>query len=166
MTVISRFALLAVLVGVAMAAPAFAESDHVSVGNDVTVADGETADDVVCVLCSVRVHGAVKGDVVAIMGSVSVDSGRSIAGDVVTVGGDTSLGSGAAVHGNLVVVAGDLQTGQGASVWGDRSVVSGRGWLLVPLAPFLVLAGVIWLIVWMVRRRRYTFPMYPHGRGF
>jgi len=163
---VSRFALLLVLAGVASTAPVYAESDHVSVGHDLTVADGETADDLVCVLCSVRVHGEVKGDVVAILGSVSVDSGRSIAGDVVTVGGDTSLGRGSAVNGDLVVVAGDLNSGQGASVGGDRSVVSGRGWLLLPLAPLLVLAGVIWLIVWMVRRGRYRFPMYPQGRGF
>jgi predicted acyltransferase (DUF342 family) len=166
MTGIYRLALLLVLAGMALAAPAFAEADHVSVGHDVTVADGESADDVVCVLCSVRVHGEVKGDVVAILGSVSVDSGRAIAGDVVTVGGDTSLGSGAAVNGDLVVVAGDLESAPGATVSGDRSVVSGRGWLLLPLAPLLILAGVIWLIVWMIRRRRYTFPMYPQGRGF
>jgi len=166
MTGRSRFALLMVLATLAAVAPAFAESDHVSVGHDVTVADGDSADDVVCVLCTVRVHGEVKGDVVAILGNVLVDSGRSIAGDVVTVGGDTSLASGAAVHGDLIVVAGDLDSAPGASVSGDRNVVSGRGWLLLPLAPFLILSGMIWLAVWLVRRSRYRFPVYPQGRGF
>jgi hypothetical protein len=42
----------------------------------------------------------------------------------------------------------------------------GRIWLLLPLAPFLVLIGIVWLIVYIVRRNRYQFPMYPHGRGF
>jgi len=163
---IYRFALLLVLAGMAAAPPAFAEADHISVGHDVTVADGDSADDVVCVLCSVRVRGEVKGDVVAVLGNVSVDSGRAVRGDVVTVGGYTSLGSGAVVNGDLVVVGGDLESGEGATVSGDRNIVSGRGWLLLPFAPLLVLAGVIWLIVWMVRRRRYTFPMYPQGRGF
>jgi len=148
------------------AAPAFAEADHVSVAHDVTIADGDTADDVVCVLCNVRVHGEVKGDVVAILGNVFVDSGRSVAGDVVTVGGDASMASGAAVKGDVVVIAGDLEAAPGASVSGDRNVVSGRGWLLLPLAPFLILTGVIWLAVWLVRRSRYRFPVYPQGRGF
>jgi len=163
---ISRFALLSVLAGAVAAGPAFAESDHVSIGHDITVSDGAPIQDLVCVFCSIRVHGEVSGDVVAILGDVSVDSGRSIAGDLVAIGGDVSLASDAAVDGDLSIVGGRLGTAQGASVHGDSSVISGRGWLLLPLAPLLVLAGVIWLIVWLVRRTRYRLPVYPQGRGF
>ena len=33
-----------------------------SFGNDIMVADGETAGDIACVFCSVHVHGDVRGD--------------------------------------------------------------------------------------------------------
>jgi hypothetical protein len=148
------------------AAPAFASEDRVSIGNDVVVADGAETNDVVCILCSVRVHGTVQGDVVAILGSVAVDESRSISGDVVAVGGDVALGSNANVNGDVAVVAGDLQRGPDASVHGDTNVEAGRGWLLLPLAPILILIGIVWLIVWFAGRRRYTFPVYPQGRGF
>jgi hypothetical protein len=162
---ISRLVLLFVLAGVLAAAPLFAESDHVSIGHDITVSDGAPLQDVVCVFCSIRVHGEVNGDVVAVLGDVSVDRGRSIAGDLVAVGGNVSLANDAAIDGDLSIVGGHLETAQGASVHGDSSVMDGRGWLLLPLAPLLVLAGVIWLIVWLVRRSRYRVPVYPQGRG-
>jgi hypothetical protein len=124
------------------AAPAFASEDRVSIGNDVVVADGTAMHDVVCILCSVRVHGTVEGDVVTVLGSVAV------------------------VNGDVAVVAGDLQRGADASVHGDTNVEAGRGWLLLPFAPILILIGIVWLIVWFAGRRRYTFPVYPQGRGF
>jgi hypothetical protein len=161
-----RFALLMLLTGLFTARPALANEDRVSIAHDITVTDGTTMGDVVCLLCNVRVHGVVQGDVVAVLGSVTVDSERSISGDLVTVGGDVSLGGDASVHGDVAVVAGDLETAPGASVGGDRSVIGGRGWLLFAFAPLLIFAGIIWLIVWLVRRSRYRFPMYPQGRGF
>jgi len=33
-------------------------------------------------------------------------------------------------------------------------------------APLLILIGLIWLIVYIVRRNRYQFPAYPQGRGY
>jgi predicted acyltransferase (DUF342 family) len=147
------------------AVPAFAGEDRVSIGNDVVVADGTAMDDVVCILCSVKVHGTVQGDVVTVLGSVAVDESRSVAGDVVAVGGDVALGSNASVNGDVAVIAGDLQRAADASVHGDTSVEAGRGWLLLPLAPILILIGIVWLIVWFATRKRYTFPVYPQGRG-
>ncbi len=82
----------------AVTIPAFArgDNDRVSVGSDITVAEGETAGDIVCVFCSVRVHGDVMGDVAVFLGSVTVDAGRSIRA-MPRLGGDLNLGEGASV---------------------------------------------------------------------
>ncbi len=156
-----------VVVGCLIAAcPAFAEGDRVSIANDITVDEGSTSGDLVCVMCSIKVHGGVHGDIVTLLGSVMVDDGQAISGDIVTVGGNVSLNDGARVNGDVAVVGGFLNRGSGATIGGDSNVESGRGWLLVPFAPLLILIGVVWLIVWLVRRRRFNYAMYPQGRRF
>ena len=146
------------------AKPAFAKGDRVSIANDITVEEGSSAADLVCILCSIKVHGEINGDIVAVLGSVTVDDGQAISGDVVTVGGDLAMGDGARVNGDVAVVAGRLNKGAGASIGGDSNVETGKGWLIVPFAPLLILIGIVWLIVWLVRRKRYGYPMYPQGR--
>jgi hypothetical protein len=148
--------------------PAFARShdDRASVGNDITVGEGETAGDVACVFCVVHVHGDVKGDVAVLFGKVQVDPGRSISGDVAALGADLNLGEGAIVGGDVALAAGDANLAPGAMVHGSSTVLPGRIWLLLPFAPLLILIGLIWLIVYIVRRNRYQFPVYPQGRGF
>jgi predicted acyltransferase (DUF342 family) len=165
MTGFCRSLILATLGVLVTASPAFASDDRVSMGHDITIAADSSANDLVCIFCSVRVHGEVQGDVVAILGSVTIDPQRSISGDVVSVGGDVSLGSQAEISGDLSVVGGDLNLGPDAVVHGDRSIESGRGWLLLPFVPLLFFIGFIWLIVYLVRRNRYVFPAYPQGRG-
>ena len=157
-------AILLLLACVCAAKPAFAEGDRVSFANDITVEEVSSAGDLVCILCSIKVHGGVHGDIVAVLGSVAVDDGQTISGDVVTVGGDLGMGDGARVNGDVAVVAGRLMKGSGASIGGDSSVETGKGWLVVPFAPLLIVIGIVWLIVWLVRRRRYAYPMYPQGR--
>ena len=151
---------------IAVASPAFARSseDRVSVGGDITVGAGEKAADIACVFCRVRVHGEVTGDVAVLFGSVTVDPGQNISGDVATVGADLDLGEGSTVNGDVAIAAGNVRLAPGASIDGDKWVLPGRGWLLVPLAPLLILAGLIWLIVWIVRRNRYPPRAYPAGR--
>ncbi|HEX4576589.1 MAG TPA: hypothetical protein VH117_04520 [Edaphobacter sp.] len=163
-----RRLLLAVALLFATTLPAFAKSseDRASVGGDITIAEGETAGDVACLFCSVRVHGDVRGDVAVMFGKVEVDPGRHINGDLAALGGDLNLGEGATVGGDVAVAAGDANLAPGAMIHGSRTVLPGRMWLLLPFAPFLILIGLIWLIVYFVRRNRYQFPVYPHGRGF
>lgn len=159
---------LAVALLLASAVPCFAKSseDRASVGSDITIAEGETAGDVACVFCVVRVHGDVRGDVAVLFGKVEVDAGHGISGDMAALGGDLNLGEGATVGGDVAIAAGDANLAQGAMIHGSRTVLPGRIWLLLPFAPLLILIGVIWLIVYLVRRSRYQFPMYPQGRGF
>ncbi len=150
------------------ALPSFARSteDRAGIGNDITIAEGETAGDVACVFCTVRVHGDVRGDLAVMFGKVEVDAGRNISGDVATLGADLDLGPGAMVGGDVAVAAGDANLAPGAMVHGSSMVLPGKIWLLLPLAPLLILIGLIWLVVYFVRRNRYQFPAYPHGRGF
>jgi hypothetical protein len=160
--------LLALGLLLASALPAFAKGgdDRASVGNNITIAEGETAGDVACVFCSVRVHGDVRGDVAVLFGRIEVDPGHTISGDLAALGADLNLGEGATVGGDVAIAAGDANLAPGAMIHGSRMVLSNRMWLLLPFAPLLILIGVIWLIVHLVRRNRYQFPAYPQGRGF
>ena len=163
-----RRLLLAVALVLFMAVPAFARSseDRASFGSNITVAEGETAGDIACVFCEVRLHGDVRGDVAVLFGKVELDPGRSISGDVASLGADLDLGPGATVGGDIAIAGGDAKLGPGAMVHGSSMVLPSRIWLLLPFAPLLILIGVIWLIVYIVRRNRYQFPVYPQGRGF
>jgi predicted acyltransferase (DUF342 family) len=153
---------------VSLSLPAFAKSgnDRASVGDDITISEGETAGDVACAFCSVHVHGEVTGDVAVAFGDITVDPGKSIGGDVAMLGGNLNLGAGSWVKGDVAIAAGDVMTGDGAMIHGSRAVAPSKIWLILPFAPLLILAGLIWLIVWVVRRNRYQFPVYPQGRRF
>jgi hypothetical protein len=159
---------VAVVLLLAATLPAFAKSDNdrASFGSDITVAEGETAGDIACMFCDVRIHGNVKGDIAVMFGRVEVDPGHSISGDVAALGADLVLGEGATIGGDVALAAGDANVGEGAMIHGSRMVLPSRLWLLLPFAPFLILIGVIWLIVYIVQRNRYQFPAYPQGRGF
>ena len=163
-----RRLLLAVGLLFATALPTFAKGsdDRASVGNDITIAEGETAGDIACVFCSVHVHGDVRGDVAVLFGRIQVDPGHTISGDLAALGADLNLGEGATVGGDVAIAAGDANLAPGAMIHGSRTVLSNRMWLLLPFAPLLILIGVIWLIVYLVQRNRYQFPAYPQGRGF
>ena len=160
--------LLAVAVLLVYALPAFAKSseDRANVGGNITIAEGETAGDIACVFCTVRVHGEVRGDVAVLFGKIQVDPGRTISGDLAALGADLSLGEGATVGGDVAIAGGDANLAPGATIHGSRAISPSRIWLLLPFAPLLILIGLIWLIVYFVRRNRYQFPAYPRGRGF
>ena len=144
---------------------AHAEQDRASVGNDITIHEGETVADVACAFCSVRVHGEVKGDIAVLFGSVSIDEDKTVSGDVAILGGDLMLGEDARVGGDVAIAAGLANLDPSAGIGGTRSILSGGAWLLLPLAPVLILAGIIWLVVYLVQRNRYRLPVYPNGRG-
>ncbi|HZY71828.1 MAG TPA: polymer-forming cytoskeletal protein [Edaphobacter sp.] len=144
---------------------ALADQDRASFGSDITVSEGETAGDIACAFCSVHVHGDVKGDIAVLGGSVTVDPDRNIAGDVAILAGDLNLAEDTSVGGDVAIMAGNANVTPSAIIHGSRSILPGRFWLLLPFAPILILIGIIWLIVYLVRRNRYEFPAYPHGRG-
>jgi hypothetical protein len=148
-------------------APAFARADQnrVSFGNDITVAEDESVDDIACVFCSVRVRGTVRGDVAILFGRISVEENQAVKGDVAILGGDMDLHEEAQVGGDVAIAAGSANLASGATIRGDRMILPGRLWLLLPFAPILILVGLIWLVVWVVQRNRYPYPVYPNRRG-
>jgi len=105
------------------------------------------------------------GDVAVLGGSITVDPDHSISGDVAILGGDLNLGDESQVGGDVAIAAGSANLAPGAMIHGSRTILPGRFWLIVPFAPLLILIGIIWLIVYLVRRNRYQFPVYPNGRG-
>ena len=161
-----RRLILATALFVLAATPTFAraDQDRVSFGSDITVAKGETSNDIVCAFCSVRIHGNVKGDVAVFLGTVSIDENQTISGDVALLGGDLNLHEEAEVGGDVVIIAGHTNLASGAAIRGSRMVLPGRLWLLLPMTPLFILIGIIWLIVYLVRRNRYPYPVYPNGR--
>ena len=161
----TKLLLAVVFLLVALTPAARADQDRVSFGGDITVAEGETAGDIVCGFCSVHIHGDVKGDIAVLFGTVTVDPTHNISGDVAILGGDLNLAPETEVGGDVAIMAGNANMASEATIRGDRTVLPGKGWLLVPFAPLLILIGIIWLIVYMVRRNRYRFPAYPNGRG-
>ncbi|WP_035350099.1 hypothetical protein [Edaphobacter aggregans] len=140
-------------------------NDRASFGSDINVPEGETVGDVACAFCSVHLRGEATGDVAVAFGSVTIEPGHSIAGDTAILEGDLNLGEGSTVNGDLAILAGSANLAEGAAIHGSRAVVPQPIGTLILLAPFLVLGGLIWLIVYLVRRNRYTFPVYPQGRG-
>ncbi|HTD96983.1 MAG TPA: hypothetical protein VK627_08635 [Edaphobacter sp.] len=159
---------LAAALLLSLATPALARSsqDHASVGGNIVVAEGETAGDIACAFCSVQVHGDVKGDVAILFGSLTIDSTHTVSGDVAILGGDLNLGNEAEIGGDLALAGGDPHIAPEAMVHGSRAIFPSRLWVLIPFAPFLIFIGIIWLIVYLVRRNRYRYPAYPNGRGF
>ncbi len=145
------------LVATATAVHASDNGDRVQFGRGIVVAEGETAGDVVCVGCSIRVDGTSQ-DTVAIGGSIVVN-GR-VKGDLAVIGGSADLGANATVDGDVATVGGSLERHPGATVKGDVSSRSGApilfGLILVPLVPILLIIG---LIVWLLKPNRRQTPV-------
>jgi hypothetical protein len=162
--------LLSALLALSLTLPAFARRSHgsndrASFGSDITIPEGDTVGDVACAFCSVHIHGDVTGDVAVAFGSVTVDPGRTISGDTAILKGDLYLGEGSTVHGDLAMMAGSDHLADGATINGSRAIIPEPLGTLILLAPLFILIGIIWLIVYLVRRNRYRFPAYPQGRG-
>lgn len=140
--------------------PAFAKhtgggADHVSIFSTIDIHEGESAGDIACAFCTVNLQGDVKGDVAVLFGTVHTDPDRSIDGDVALMFGTLILAENVHVRGDLAMFAGSSEIAPSATIGGDRAVLSGPIAVGILLALFLILAGIIWLIVYLVRRARY-----------
>lgn len=141
------------------------DNDRAAFGSDITVAEGDSASDIACAFCSVHVRGEVTGDVAVFWGSVVVEPGHAIAGDVAIAAGDLNLGEGATVSGDVAMVGGDARISEGAAIHGDKAIIPPPLGTLILFSPLIVLVLLIWLSVYLIRRSRYRFPVYPHGHG-
>ena len=125
------FVVLAVTLGVAVAASQAAAQSRggaepvVVIGGDYTLAAGERVEEVVVISGSATVEGEVDGDLVVVMGDVTIaDTGR-VEGDFVVVVGSATIEPGAVIERDLVVVAGGLDAPPGFRAGGEQVVVIG-----------------------------------------
>jgi hypothetical protein len=156
----SRLVVMLLLICAGIPIAAHAEGrDIVEFGNDIVVHEGDEAHDTVCFLCSIEVDGTVHGDMVAFLGNIRVRGHAER--DAVVFLGDITLGENASIDRDVVVFAGSLHNAPGSSIGNDRVVFP----MVLFLLPFLIFAGIIFLIVWAIRaltdRNRPVYPMPP-----
>lgn len=99
--------------------------DRVIVGGSLTIGPEEVVDDAVVIGGSLTIHGQVRGDAVAVGGSVRLESGAVVRGDAVAVGGPLEVAPGAVVRGDRVSVGGSIGDVLGSVLsrtrdWGDQ----------------------------------------------
>ena len=108
-------------------------------GRDAELKAGETADAVVVIGGSAKVHGHVRDAVVAIGGDVDVDG--EVGDAVVAVLGSVRAGQGAKIHGDVVAVGGKVDVAEDAKIDGEQQSVDFGG---------LGLPKFDWLKKWIV----------------
>jgi len=145
-----------------VASAATAAHDRTQFGREITVNAGEQVSEVTCFGCSVHIRGRVSGDVTTFGGSVVVEGDGEIGGDTTIFAGDLRLDAGSKVK-DLTLFGGRLRRDPSATVGGDVTTFAGGAalWLFIMFGlPLLMLAALIALIVWLVRRfRRPAVPM-------
>jgi acetyltransferase-like isoleucine patch superfamily enzyme len=134
--------------------------DIVHFGSNVTVRSGETANDIVCFLCSVEVEGTVHRDIVVFLGSVRVNGAAEH--DVVVFAGNVSVGDNASIGHDVVIMGGNRHLAS-TGIIGHDSVIFPP---IVIALPFLIIFGIILAIVrlirWLVLSNRPVYhPPYP-----
>jgi len=127
-------------------------------GQNVELKRGETAEVVVVIGGSAKVHGKVREGVVVIGGDADVDG--EVGQQVVAVMGSIHLGPGAVVHQDVVSVGGKLDVADGAKIEGHAQEVAVAGLRLAPgdrvrnwleqcvfmLRPLSPRVGWVWLV--------------------
>jgi len=73
-------------------------------GQDVTIADGQDAGNVIAIGGQITVNGLVEQNVVAIAGSVVLTKKAVVRGNVIVVGGVVARGSGSLVYGDVTEI--------------------------------------------------------------
>lgn len=145
---------------------AFAKSDGAEItqfGHDIRIGPDQKAGEVTCFNCSVYVQGQVAGEITTFHGNIVIEEDGMVGGEVTALLGDVRLSDGAKIAGELTVLGGKLRRPPTASVAGNVTVMEGAVWFyLMVVTPFLFLAGLIALIVWLVRRRR-PAPVYARA---
>jgi len=171
---LAAFSLLFLLLAV-FVRPARAEKDAVEFFNNVDIAQGQEAHDVVVFFGNanvegdatgdivvffgnVNLHGAAHHDVVNIFGSIHLFDGASVGQDLVNIFGETRMGENTSIGKDSVVIFGQLRAASTASFGGDRVVQP--FWLFA--VPILILVLIVRGIVWGVR-----YPSrYRYMRGY
>jgi hypothetical protein len=156
-----RFAISSLLL-LACCASLFAakSQDRTQFGRDIHIAAGERTGDVTCINCSIYLLGQAAGDVTAVHGNVTLETGSAVAGDVTAVWGNIRTESGTQIAGDLTAVAGSVRRDPQSTASGDVTSLEGTKWLLaIVVPPLLFLGGILALIIWLVQRNRVSAPV-------
>jgi ubiquinone/menaquinone biosynthesis C-methylase UbiE len=93
-----------------------AAEDRVVFLRTLTVGDGETVRDAVCILCSVVVRGTVERDAVAVWGGIDVEAHGRVGADAVAAGGGLRVAPGGHVGKEPVAVGGPVEVASGGTL--------------------------------------------------
>jgi cytoskeletal protein CcmA (bactofilin family) len=161
MSLKTRCALPFALVVLWIAIPAWAaDRDRSAVFHNITVAAGDTAADVACVACNIRIDGTVTGDVAAVAGNIMIRG--AVRGDAAAVLGNVRLENGGSIGGDVAVIAGRLVREPGATVGGEVARIPAI-WVFLPfLVGIGIIIAIIILIVELFRRRGRTVAAPSH----
>lgn len=147
------------------AAPASASSDSapseqwgnpvVAVGSDVELKAGDSAESVVAVFGSAKVHGKVRQAAVAIWGDLDVDG--EVNDGAVAVMGNLHVKDGAKINGPVVAVGGKVDLSPGATVREHPVSVDFPRWVktwfvqcVLKLRPLAPQVGWVWLVAGII----------------
>jgi len=97
--------------------------------------------------------------VAVLFGTVAADPDRTISGDIALLFSTLHLGANDRIDGDLVAALSTTDISSSASVGGDRAIFTSGFGLALLAGPLLILAGVIGLITFFVRRNRYSYPV-------
>ena len=157
----SAFVIAAVMI-VPFAAMGRSNSSHgaerTQTNRDIWVQPGEKTGDLACFNCSIHVRGEVAGDVAAMHGNVVVEPQGQISGDIASFFGDVQVENDAHVAGDVAAMGGKIRRDPRGAIGGDQAAFPRILFLLIMLAPLVVLGLIVALIVWLVQRRRQPLP--------
>lgn len=134
-----------------------AGQDYVQFSQNIHIRQDQTAEDTVCIFCSVQVDGTLTGDAVVIFGQIK-NSGR-IHGDAVAILGSTTLTGNASVDGDAVAIGGWLNVSPTATIGGSHVTIPAIVILLQLLLFVGIVLAIIFSVLWLFRRSRQ--PGYP-----
>jgi uncharacterized RDD family membrane protein YckC len=127
----------------------------VSIGHDVELKAGESAECVVAIFGSAKVHGKVRDAAVAILGDLEIDG--EVGDAAVVVLGDLRVLPGAKIRGEAVAVGGKVDAASTASIRGQPVTVDFPAWLkkwfvqcVLKLRPLSLQVGWVWAVAGVV----------------
>ena len=127
----------------------------VSIGHDVELKADESAECVVVIFGSAKVHGKVRDAAVAVFGDLEIDG--EVGDAAVVVLGDLRALPGARLRGETVAVGGKVDAASSASIRGQPVTVDFPAWLktwfvqcVLKLRPLSLHVGWVWAVAGVV----------------
>lgn len=152
-----------VLTASAIVSPMAQAKDIVVVHDSVQVNSTDNVTDIVCAFCTVRLDGPIKGDLVTAFADVEVAPGVSVDGDFVSAFTHLRMANGSSIGQDMVYFGGEQQIAPSANIEKDRVGVPQVIAVLLLLIPLCFIAGMIYLIIFIIRRLvRGPEPRFPY----